>query len=219
MQNYKKKTMLFGSLVLSMSFIVSSFSNIAFANETKNLSYESYELNLSDEDYAQLESYFSKMKPVSDDEVGNYLIENGYVTRDELNKIDNEYYAQLENDDLNHISQLNTDASTLFAKSVYINGYNKYRTFTKNGKQHLYVYISGTNLNRIKKGIPFAAILSAELPHWVLRVVAGITIVGINNLIERTGTRYDIVLKYIKDKWVHLGATYTYRSNGWFYQT
>lgn len=47
MHNYKKKTKLFGSLGLSLSLIVSLFSNITFANETKN-SYGMYKLNLND---------------------------------------------------------------------------------------------------------------------------------------------------------------------------
>nr|WP_312216842.1 hypothetical protein [Clostridioides sp.] len=74
-------------------------------------------------------------------------------------------------------------------------------------------------MNKIQNDATLTTALGGFLPAGqILKVsvvaisaVLGIKLSGIN-------TSYGIALKFVKDKWVHQGATYTYRYNGWFYQ-
>lgn len=155
----------------------------------------------------ELNEYFPENTPVSDEEIDRRLIEAGEFTQEELDKINAEYD-----------SEVNSSRSARAIK--YINGYNKYRTFKENGKDNLFVYISGKTLKKIQNGATLTAALGGFLPAGQIlkvSVVAISTVLGIK--LSGINTSYGIVIKFVKDKWVHQGATYIYRYNGWFYQT
>ncbi len=71
--------------------------------------------------------------------IDEILIKTGQFTQEELDKINQEVddYAKKVNQN---------------SRVKYINGYNKYRTFVKNGKKYLYIYVSGKTLKKIKAG-------------------------------------------------------------------
>lgn len=163
-------------------------------------------IELTSEQVKELNEYFPENTPVSDEEIDRRLIEAGEFTQEELDKINAEYD-----------SEVNSSRSARAIK--YINGYNKYRTFKENGKEHLYIYVSGKTLKKIKAG----ANLSTTFGGFIKNTYVGLAVVAVGSIIginmSGVNTNYGIVLKYVKDKWVHQGATYTYRYNGWFYQT
>lgn len=194
------------ALIFSIVLIFSMSGIRGYAmlvNDNDNDMKEGFSIELSDEELEQIHSYRKENVPISNEEIDNYLIENGYNTREEINLIN---------------ERILSDNKTL-SRVKYIDGYNKYRTFVKNGKTHLYLYISGTTLRKIYNGADAAGIIASILPQNLATVIAQLVSFYITSLIDQVGTQYGIVLCFVKDKWVHQGATYTYRYDHWFYQT
>lgn len=107
----------------------------------------------------------------------------------------------------------------LLARAKYINGYNKHRVFTKNGKHYLYIYLSGKTLYKIKQGLPIADLVYGAIPSWVVKILLGIPLLEMHSIIEEAGTTYGVVLKHVELRWdIHV-VGYVYRYYGWFYQT
>lgn len=162
---------------------------------------------ITGEELEELNKYFPEDVNFSDEDIEKRLIKAGEFTQEEIDKINEDYDKSIS-------------STSAQARVTYINGYNKYRTFTEKGKQYLYVYVSGKTLQLIKNGASLTASLGGFLPAGIVLRVATVaisTVIGIQ--MSGINTRYGIVLKFVKDKWVHQGATYTYRYYGWFYQT
>ncbi|HFL3562788.1 TPA: hypothetical protein ACG3PP_003806 [Clostridioides difficile] len=167
-------------------------------------------IEISSEDVEQLHNMWPEDTNMPDEAIDKILIDKGEFTQTELDKIKVDYYNELKND-------LNVSPNSTRAK--YINGYNKYRTFTKNGKEYLYVYISGQTLAKIRNGANYTAALGGFLPSKFLGVATVAFSIAIMDQLDTIGVKYGIVMSYVKDKWVFQGATYTYRYEHWFYQT
>jgi hypothetical protein len=204
---YKK----FIATIMTTMIMTTTFSSSIFAFNEKaqinTINEGSLELELSPEEVRELHNNFPEDVHFSDEEIDKRLIEAGEFTQEELDKINAEYDSEV--------------ISSRSARAIkYINGYNKYRTFKENGKDNLYVYINGKTLKKIQNGATLTAALGGFLPAGQIlkvSVVAISTVLGIK--LSGINTSYGIVLKFVKDKWVHQGATYIYRYNGWFYQT
>ncbi|GAA0229881.1 hypothetical protein [Metaclostridioides mangenotii] len=184
--------------------LLSSVNALESMNDISNN--DSLGIELTPEQVKELNEYFPEDTPVSDEEIDRRLIEAGEFTQEELDKINTEYDVEVN--------------SLRNARAVkYINGYNKYRTFKENGKEHLYIYVSGKTLKKIKAG----ANLSTTFGGFIKNTYVGLAVVAVGSIIginmNGVNTNYGIVLKYVNDKWNFQGATYTYRYNGWFYQT
>lgn len=167
-------------------------------------------IEISDEQLKELREYRPENTPISDSEIDEYLIENGYATREKINKINSE----IDKENLKELGGI-----SLKGGKKYIDGYNKYRTFKKNGKTHLYLYISGTTLRKIYKGVDAAGVIASIVPTSWGSIIVQIASYLITSSMDEMGTKYGVVLCFVKDKWVHQGATYTYRYDHWFWQT
>lgn len=192
--------------ILSAVLVLAPLSSPVFAlNEDVSLTDTSeagFQIELSEKDIEELHSYFPENVNFSDDQVDKRLVESGEFKQEELNVINSKF-----------------DNNIRKSRAKNINGYNKYRTFKRNGKNYLYVYVSGRTLQKIKQGAKLSTIFGGFLPNRFL----GIAVVAIGSIIGKNmsgiNTRYGIVLKYVADRWNFQGATYTYRYTGWFYQT
>lgn len=81
------------------------------------------------------------------------------------------------------------------------------------------IYINGKTLNKIQNGATLTTALGGFFPAGQILKVSVVAISAVLGIkLSRINTNYGIVLKFVKDKWAHQGATYTYRYNGWFYQ-
>ena len=184
--------------------LLSSVNALESMNDVSNN--DSLGIELTSEQAKELNEYFPEDTPVSDEEIDRRLIEAREFTQEELDKINAEYDSEVN--------------SLRSARAIkYINGYNKYRTFKQNGKEHLYIYVSGKTLKKIKAG----ANLATTFGGFIKKIYVGLAVVAVGSIIgtnmSGVNTNYGIVLKYVNDKWNFQGATYTYRYNGWFYQT
>ncbi|MFU2418666.1 hypothetical protein [Peptacetobacter sp. AB800] len=175
---------------------------IAFSNlNVMALNNSSNYLEISDSELKELEEFFPEDTEFSDDEVDKRLIRLGEFTQEEIDKINAEY-----------------DKSIVpFATKV--NGVNKYKTFKSNGKNYLHIYISGKTLQKIKAGANVASALGGYIPSKFLSIAVIVISVVLGTKLDGIDTRYGIILKYVEDKWNFQGATYTYRYQGWSYQT
>lgn len=175
---------------------------IAFSNlNVMALNNSSNYLEISDSELKELEEFFPEDTEFSDDEVDKRLIRLGEFTQEEIDKINAEY-----------------DKSIVpFATKV--NGVNKYKIFKSNGKNYLHIYISGKTLQKIKAGANVASALGGYIPSKFLSIAVIVISVVLGTKLDGIDTRYGIILKYVEDKWNFQGATYTYRYQGWSYQT
>jgi hypothetical protein len=175
---------------------------------SNNMTGDSLQIELSEKDIEELHNYFPENVNFSDDEIDKRLVASGEFTQEELDKIN----AEFDNN-----AKFNNNVRQ--ARATYINGYNKYRTFKENGKEHLYIYVSGKTLQKIKEGAGIASTFGGFLSN----TYAGLATVAVGSIIGKNmsgvNTKYGVVLKYVADKWNFQGATYTYRYDGWFYQT
>lgn len=197
------------NLLLStvMTAVIISLPLAVTANAMeKTESDNNVKIELYDKEVEELHNYWPEDKIFSDEKIDEILIKTGQFTQKELDKINQEV-----DDSAKKVNQN--------SRVKYINGYNKYRTFTKNGKNYLYIYVSGKTLKKIKAGTDLASTFGGFLPKiWVeLAVVAIGKMITIN--MDGINTNYGIVLSYIEDKWNFQGVTYTYRYDHWFYQT
>ncbi|UUC42757.1 hypothetical protein NMZ80_04730 [Clostridioides difficile] len=194
-------------LSIIMTTVIISLSFVTTANSMEKIeSDNNIKIELSDKEVEELHNYWPEDKVFSDEKIDEILIKTGQFTQEELDKINQEVddYAKKVNQN---------------SRVKYINGYNKYRTFVKNGKKYLYIYVSGKTLKKIKAGADLASTFGGFLPKiWV-----GLAVVVIGKIITTNmngiNTNYGIVLSYIEDKWNFQGVTYTYRYDHWFYQT
>ncbi|HBE9437493.1 leucine-rich repeat protein [Clostridioides difficile] len=194
-------------LSIIMTTVIISLSFVTTANSMEKIeSDNNIKIELSDKEVEELHNYWPEDKVFSDEKIDEILIKTGQFTQEELDKINQEVddYAKKVNQN---------------SRVKYINVYNKYRTFVKNGKKYLYIYVSGKTLKKIKAGADLASTFGGFLPKiWV-----GLAVVVIGKIITTNmngiNTNYGIVLSYIEDKWNFQGVTYTYRYDHWFYQT
>lgn len=189
--------------VMAMFFSMSGVRGYAMITGNSTEMNEGLSVEITEEQLQQLHSYRSENVPVTDEEIDEYLVKNGYNTQKEIDRIN-----------LNIMSN-----GPELSRAKYINGYNKYRTFERDGKTYLYLYLSGTTLRKIYYGADLMGVIAGILPQNLATVIAQALSYAITSTIEECGTKYGIVLCHVKDRWVHPAATYTYRYYNWFYQT
>lgn len=198
------------SILISVP-LISTTTVFAYNNEQSQVSQESksgLQIELSQEEVDELHKYFPEDTNFSDEEVDKRLIASGEFTQEELDKINAEYYANL-----------NQSTNTLIEAKA-ISGVNKYKVVDNggNGKDRLYVYISGPTLQKIKAGASLAGALGGFLPSKWLGILVVTSGWVLTENINSINTNYGIIMKYIADKWVFQANDYQYTYHGWMYQ-